>query len=106
MRTLSFSKFLLFAFISLLYVGTTAQELAKVPAEQVGLSSERLNVLTKTFQEYVDNGELSGAVALVARKGKVAYLQSFGKNDMENNIPMTESSIFRSFGRLINPLQK
>ncbi|RYC51129.1 serine hydrolase domain-containing protein [Flagellimonas olearia] len=95
MRTLSFSKFLLFAFISLLYVGTTAQELAKVPAEQVGLSSERLNVLTQTFQEYVDNGELSGAVALVARKGKVAYLQSFGKNDMENNIPMTESSIFR-----------
>ncbi|MBN1182797.1 MAG: beta-lactamase family protein [Bacteroidales bacterium] len=72
-----------------------AQELIKVPADSVGMSSERLEFLTKTFQEYVDNGELSGAVVLVARKGQIAYLKPFGKSDMENNIPMEENSIFR-----------
>ncbi len=73
----------------------TAQELTKVPAEQVGMSSERLERLSQTFQDYVDDNELPGATILVARKGKVAYFESFGKNDVENNIPMTNSSIFR-----------
>jgi CubicO group peptidase (beta-lactamase class C family) len=72
-----------------------AQEFAKVPAERVGMSSERLEFLTNTFQEYVDSGELSGAVALIARKGQIAYFKSFGESDMENNIPMEENSIFR-----------
>jgi CubicO group peptidase (beta-lactamase class C family) len=79
----------------ILHFTINAQEFAKVPAERVGISSERLKFLTNTFQEYVDNGKLSGAVALVARKGQIAYLKSFGKSDIENNIPMEESSIFR-----------
>lgn len=83
-------------FIALfLQVFTYAQELAKVPAEQVGMSSERLAYLTETFQEYVDQNRLPGASILVARKGKIAYFETFGKNDIENNVPMTEGSIFR-----------
>jgi len=72
-----------------------AQEFKKVPANSVGLSSERLEFLTNTFQEYVDQGELPGAVVLVARKGQIAYLNAFGKSDKENNLPMQENSIFR-----------
>jgi CubicO group peptidase (beta-lactamase class C family) len=72
-----------------------AQEFVRVVPERVGMSSERLEYLTHTFQEYVDAGKLSGAVVLLARKGKIAYLKSFGKNDIENNIPMEENSIFR-----------
>ncbi|SDQ28529.1 serine hydrolase domain-containing protein [Flagellimonas zhangzhouensis] len=83
-------------FIALfLQVFTYAQELAKVPAEQVGMSSERLAYLTSTFQEYVDQNRLPGASILVARKGKIAYFETFGKNDIVNNVPMTEGSIFR-----------
>ena len=72
-----------------------AQQLTKVDPEKVGISAERLAYLSDTFQEYVDNGELPGAVALVARRGKIAYLESFGKRDMESNMPMDENSIFR-----------
>lgn len=59
------------------------------------MSSERLQFLTNALQQYVDKGQLSGAVALVARHGKIAYLKSFGKSDMENKLPMMDNSIFR-----------
>ncbi len=79
----------------ILHFAIYAQEFIKVPAEKVGMSSERLEFLTKTFQEYIVNGELSGAVVLVARKGQIAYFKSFGNSDIENNIPMEDNSIFR-----------
>lgn len=79
----------------LLQSNISAQEFAKVEPEKVGMSSDRLQFLTATLQEYVDNGQLSGAVALVARRGKIAYLKSFGKRDMENEAPMLDNSIFR-----------
>ena len=81
--------------VFILHLTLHAQEFIKVPAKKVGMSAERLEFLTKTFQEYIDNGELSGAVVLVARKGQISYFKSFGKSDRENNIPMEENSIFR-----------
>src|SRR5690606_36588732 len=38
---------------------------------------------------------LAGAVVLVARRGKVAYLESFGMRDREAGAPMTTDAIFR-----------
>lgn len=95
MKTIKLARpaFLLFALLFLLT--TKAQELTKVSPEEVGMSSERLGILSQTFQDYIDGDELSGATILVARKGKIAYFESFGKNDLENNIPMTNSSMFR-----------
>lgn len=72
-----------------------AQELQKVAPEQVGISSERLAFLTNTFEDYIKQGKLSGSVVLVARKGQIAYLKSFGKSDLEKNESMQENSIFR-----------
>lgn len=72
-----------------------SQELKEVVPESVGMSSERLEFLTSTFQKYIKDGDLSGAVALVARKGKIAYFRSFGRRDVENNLPMEKNSIFR-----------
>jgi CubicO group peptidase (beta-lactamase class C family) len=43
----------------------------------------------------VDEGLLAGAVALVARDGKVAYLQSVGMQDKEEGIEMKPDAIFR-----------
>ena len=63
--------------------------------EEVGLSSERLQRLTDAFQGYVKDGKLSGAVVLVARRGKVAYLGAFGQRDVEAHAPMKEDAIFR-----------
>ena len=88
-------ELLLFFLVFLFHVNLTAQNFTQVEPEKVGMSSERLQFLTNTFQDYVDDGELSGAVALVLRRGQIAYLQSFGKQDLENSTPMKEDAIFR-----------
>jgi CubicO group peptidase (beta-lactamase class C family) len=71
------------------------QGLPRARPEEVGLSSSRLQRLTAAFQGYVKDGRLPGAVVLVARRGKVAYLESFGQRDREAGAPMRDDAIFR-----------
>lgn len=73
----------------------SAQGLERVEPEAVGLSGQRLQRLTDALQGYVDEGQLSGAVALVARRGKVAYLEAVGQRDRESGAAMPEDAIFR-----------
>ena len=72
-----------------------AQGLPRAQPEDVGLSSARLQRLSDVLQEYVSDGRLAGAVALVARHGGVAYLETFGHRDLESRSPMHEDAIFR-----------
>ena len=72
-----------------------AQEFLHAEPEEVGLSSERLERLSDAMQTYVDDGHLAGAVAIVVRRGKVAYLEAFGYSDHEAGAPMATDSIFR-----------
>jgi hypothetical protein len=74
--------------LQLLTLTVWGQELPKTTPESVGLSLERLADITKLMQKHVDEKKLAGAVAVVARRGKVAYLQSIGKQDIEANIDM------------------
>jgi len=75
--------------------GITAQEFLPAAPEKVGLSDDRLDRLTVAMQDYVDDGELAGAVVLIARRGSIAYLQSFGHRDIESDSPMTDDAAFR-----------
>ena len=72
-----------------------AQALETTSPEEVGMSSDRLEYLTNNLQAYVDQGELPGCIALVARRGKIAYLESFGYQNIETQEPITEKTIFR-----------
>ena len=63
--------------------------------DQVGFAADRLEHLTSAFQSYVDNGQIPGAVVLIARHDKVAYLRAFGFQDREQKIAMKPDSIFR-----------
>lgn len=72
-----------------------AQGLSLVQPQEVGMSAERLQRLSDVIQGYVDDERLAGAVALVARRGKVGYLETFGHRDRESNAPMKEGTIFR-----------
>jgi CubicO group peptidase (beta-lactamase class C family) len=82
-------------FALLLLAPLRGQNLQRTKPEDVGLSSERLQRLTDTFQAYVKDGRLAGAVVLVARRGKVAYLQAFGQRDRESSSPLKDDAIFR-----------
>lgn len=63
--------------------------------ESVGISSERLKDVSAAFQGGVDKREIPGAVVLIARHNKVAYLEAFGYRDREAAAPMGRDSIFR-----------
>jgi len=73
----------------------SAQGLPKTSPKSIGLSQERLDRITAVMQEHVDNGRLAGAVAMVAREGKVAYFQNVGMQDREKNVEMSPGTIFR-----------
>jgi len=62
--------------------------------EDVGLSTERLKRVAELVQRHIAAGSFSGAVALVARNGKVGYHEAFGQMDIEAKKPMVKDGIF------------
>jgi CubicO group peptidase (beta-lactamase class C family) len=76
-----------------------AASISAVPAtgrpEDVGLSSDRLKRIHSTIQRHIDEGNISGAVTLVARNGRVAHLQSHGHLDVAAKKPMPTNAVFR-----------
>jgi CubicO group peptidase (beta-lactamase class C family) len=73
----------------------SASEFVTALPETVGMSSERLERLSQTFQEYVDDEKLPGSAILVARRGKIAFFDTFGFRDIESKDPMGKDAIFR-----------
>jgi len=65
--------------------------------EQVGLSTERLGQLGQVLRQEIAKGKIPGAVALVARKGRIAYHEAFGARDPATRAPMTRDAIFRIY---------
>jgi len=66
--------------------------------EDVGLSGKRLTRIEKHLQDrYLIPKKIAGALTLVARRGKVAYLSPAGMMDVEREKPMTEDTIFRIY---------
>ena len=64
-------------------------------AEASGFSIERLARIDRVLQQYVDNGELAGAVALVLRDGHPVYERAVGWSDREAGRRMSTNNIFR-----------
>lgn len=60
-----------------------------------GLDASRLHLIRPRLQELVDSQTIPGAVALVARHGKVALAEAVGWRDVENKKPMQTDSIFQ-----------
>src|SRR6266481_1727714 len=74
-----------------------ADALPSARPEEVGLSSDRLGRIGRAFQAEIQAKKLPGAVALVARKGRVAYFEAFGARDPGHNAPMARDTIFRVY---------
>jgi CubicO group peptidase (beta-lactamase class C family) len=71
-----------------------ADPLPAAKPEIVGLSSARLERLAQAIKQDVDHGRMPGAVVAIARKGKLAYYESFGFVDKAANTPMPRDAIF------------
>ena len=69
--------------------------LTPAPAESVGMSQERLDRLNAMCREAVEQGDLPGIVALVARKGKIVFHEAYGMADNTSSRKMKKDDIFR-----------
>ena len=74
--------------------GSHAETLPVTAPETVGISSERLNNVTKAMQRYIDRNELAGVVTLVSRKGKIVHFESQGWKSKEVPDEMSNDTIF------------
>jgi CubicO group peptidase (beta-lactamase class C family) len=63
--------------------------------EEEGMSTERLERIRQAMARHIEAGEISGAVTLVARHGKIVHFQAHGLMDLESKKAMTTDAIFR-----------
>ncbi len=78
-----------------LTVQVMAASLPTAKPEEVGMSTERLLRIDQMLQRRIDAGEMAGAVAIVARKGKITHLTAKGVMDLESKQPVTPETMFR-----------
>jgi len=63
--------------------------------EKTGMSSERLSRIDSICEQAVSNGEIPGAVALIARNGKIVFWKAYGMADNGSGRTMKKDDIFR-----------
>ena len=83
------------AAVLLTYSSVFAAEIAS--PESVGMSSAAVNSVTARLQKHIDDGEIAGVVAAVARDGKLVYQVALGKLDRERDADMREDALFRIY---------
>ncbi|MBT9524089.1 MAG: beta-lactamase family protein [Rhizobacter sp.] len=65
--------------------------------ESLGFSRAGLNRLSAALSEQIDKQRLPGVVAMVVRRGKLAYFQALGQRDPASGDAMRPDSIFRIY---------
>src|SRR5688500_16682766 len=84
--------------LSVVTVSASAQQPApRADPESAGLSSTRLREATALLNRYVAEQRIAGGVAAVARRGRLAYLEAVGVQDLQTRAPMTTRSLFRIY---------
>ena len=79
---------------SLGFLGQVADGLPRVRPQDVGLSTDRLARIWTVLDADIAAGKMPGAVLAIARRGKLAFLETFGMRDPANGVPMTEDALF------------
>ncbi|HUQ51292.1 MAG TPA: serine hydrolase domain-containing protein [Gammaproteobacteria bacterium] len=79
---------------ALTFVSFARVEAATNP-EAVGLARERLERIDAMIERRIAAGDLTGAVAIVARRGQVAHVAIHGTMDSDTRLPMRADTLFR-----------
>ena len=64
-------------------------------ATSSGLAADRVGVIDRGLQRFVDDNRVAGIVALVMQDGKTVYEKAFGWSDKEAGRRMTTDTMFR-----------
>lgn len=63
--------------------------------ELAGVNAERLKRIDDNINQWMSDGRLNGAVALVIRNGKIVYNKAFGYDDIAKTKPLRTDNIYR-----------
>ncbi len=85
------------ALLLVLSACASSGEIPPAAPEAVGLSSEKLRKIGPVMNGMIDRKKLAGAIVAVARNGRLAFLECYGKSDLESGRPMTPDTIFRIY---------
>ncbi len=83
------------AIAAMLLTPLGAESLPTSKPEEVGLSSVRLKRVHEMVLRRVEAKEISGAVTIVARRGRVVQHDAVGVQDLDSKQPMTKETLFR-----------
>lgn len=78
-------------------VRTTETARAIADPSGLGLSESGLARLRRVLTREIERKRLPGAVAMIARQGKLGFLEAFGVQDPASGAPMQINSIFRIY---------
>lgn len=73
----------------------SGNELKTAKPESVGMSPERLQRIDRLLQEYTSKNYVPGAIALIARDGKIVYQKAVGINDAAAKTALAPDAIVR-----------
>jgi CubicO group peptidase (beta-lactamase class C family) len=86
----------LFVFlICISHLQAQSKVLLQALPESGGFSSTRLARLDSGMNNWVKNNWTTGAVAFIARKGKIVFNKAYGYNDPDTKSPLDKNGIFR-----------
>jgi len=80
---------------SVLAMPALSADLPETSPEQVGMSSRRLSRLSDSLDDYIQRGELPGAVTVIARRGRLVHFDVQGFRDLDAKKPMTRDTVFQ-----------
>mgnify|MGYP002633571781 FL=1 len=76
-------------------IGAQAEELT--PAEELGISAERLQRVDQVASRYVEEGRVMGMVTMITRHGKLVQTSAQGVLGMDNELPVQADTLFRIY---------
>lgn len=98
LRLLRFSSMLLFSSLLLAFgAQTQANDLKVSKPENVGMSAKQLLRLNELGKRSIEQGQYSGMVTMVARKGKVVHLNAEGDMSVDDDTTMQKDTLFRIY---------
>lgn len=78
-------------------VGKSKSDPPTAAPEAVGLSSPRLAHIRRAMQQHIADKKMAGGMGLIARRGKIAYQETYGMADVEAGKPMQMDTIHRIY---------
>jgi CubicO group peptidase (beta-lactamase class C family) len=97
MKILPCTLLFLILFLTLLVDGQAKALLPMAKPEKVGMDPKKLEAVDQKMEALIKEDRLAGGIVVVARKGKVVHFGTYGKRDLENDLPVEKDTIFRIY---------